>query len=104
MNNITIVNRYTRIEPAIYCGRGSALGNPFVMKSEADRDKVCDAYDEYLRRKIEEGNNPQCEQLNNIWAKWMKSDIALICFCAPKRCHCETIKAVLIEAYKGEYN
>ena len=29
---------------AVYVGRPSEFGNPFVMKKEADRDTVCDKF------------------------------------------------------------
>lgn len=32
--------------------RASVLGNPFELTNEADRDKVCDAYDEWLTSNI----------------------------------------------------
>ena len=32
--------------------RASVLGNPFELTDEADRDKVCDAYDEWLESNI----------------------------------------------------
>lgn len=39
---------------AYYIGRGSPLGNPFVMGSEDDRDLVCDKYQIWFNGKIKE--------------------------------------------------
>ena len=41
---------------AQYIGRGSPLGNPFVMKSEADRDRVCDQYAVWFDERVKAGN------------------------------------------------
>ncbi len=92
---ITVVNKYK--EPNhIYCGRGSALGNPFAMKDETQRNEVCDKYEEYFKQKvlIEKDKN-MLAQLETIKEKAKLGDVNLGCFCAPKRCHCETIKAYI---------
>lgn len=34
-------------------GRPSPVGNPFVMKNESERDRVCEIYDEYFQKKLE---------------------------------------------------
>ena len=53
---------------AVYVGRPSPLGNPFAMKSEADRDRVCDAYDKLsscasiYRDKLMSSICPICEK------------------------------------------
>jgi hypothetical protein len=73
-----------------YCGRGSPLGNRHVMndRSTSERNRVCDAY------KTEFPLASQLPMLREIW--WMVRkghDVELSCFCAPLRCHCDTIKA-----------
>lgn len=65
---------------AVYIGRGSKWGNPFVMKSESMRDEVCDKYKEYLWQQIKDGK----VSLSDLAALNNKD---LVCFCAPKRCH-----------------
>jgi hypothetical protein len=37
-------NKYHNTAPngAVYCGRGSAYGNPFIIGKDGDRDTVCD--------------------------------------------------------------
>lgn len=77
---------------AVYCGRPSPLGNPFYMKSEADRDRVCDQYVVWFKENLER-LQPTLEALS---AKHKAEGVLyLACFCAPKRCHCDTIKAHL---------
>jgi hypothetical protein len=89
---ITVVNKYK--EPNhIYCGRGSALGNPFPMKNESERDKVCDKYEVYFKEQVQVlKNESMLKELRVIYKQALKGDVNLGCFCSPKRCHCETIK------------
>ena len=80
---------------AQYIGRGSPLGNPFVAKSEADRDAVCDQYQAWFDCKVEAGDERVMNELRRLYRLAKKGDLVLGCFCAPKRCHGETIKAFL---------
>lgn len=82
----------------IKVGRPSPLGNPFIMHTEADRDKVCDLYEQWVRQQIAEKNSAVCNELNRIYKLAKTHPIALGCFCAPKRCHAETIRQLLLEA------
>ena len=95
---ITVVNKYK--EPNhIYCGRGSALGNPFPMYNESQRDEVCDKYETYFNDEVKVKKNPaMIDELRTIWHEAEGGDVNLGCFCAPKRCHCDTIKAY-VESY-----
>ena len=52
---ITVVNKHHALynDPTtIYCGRGSALGNPYKMHSEVDRNEVCDKYIKYFNHNV----------------------------------------------------
>jgi hypothetical protein len=94
--------------------RGTSLGNPFEMTSEAKRDDVCDAFDEYFKA-VMKGEEPD---LNQIAIKYgvplsrkykgtpsairaeierlkNKANFTLMCWCIPKRCHLLTIKNYL---------
>lgn len=61
--------------------RGTDWGNPFIMKTKKDRDYVCDLYEQYAiwRLKVEP-----------FWLAALR-DHDLACWCAPKRCHAETL-------------
>lgn len=61
---------------AVYCGRGSPYGNPFRMKNESERDLVCDLFEEKILPSLD------------VTALRGKD---LVCYCAPKRCHCDSI-------------
>ncbi len=80
---------------AQYIGRGSPLGNPFVMKSEADRDEVCDQYQAWFNRKVEAGDPLVMNELRRLYKIAKSGELVLGCYCAPKRCHGETIKKFL---------
>lgn len=88
---IEVVNKYK--EPNHhYCARGSVLGNPFVMNGESERDSVCDKFKIYFDEKILNKDIKMISELNLLYRKSKIEDINLGCFCAPKRCHCDTIK------------
>jgi len=92
--------------------RASILGNPYYMAREEFRDKVCEQY-AYLFKRILENYNicaievygkrfsndfqisfrAELERLVDIYKRYGKID--LYCWCAPKRCHAETIKHYL---------
>lgn len=93
---IHIVNKYHPHVQGItpfYCGRGSALGNPYVISPDRDRDYVCDQYEKYFNHNVNVLEIPEMvQQLHQISAAAKRGNISLVCYCAPKRCHCETIK------------
>lgn len=74
-----VLNRHRDFIPAdaIYIGRGSPYGNPYVMGKDGDRDEVVRMYEEYVER------YPEFRQL--IADALRGKD--LVCFCAPKPCH-----------------
>lgn len=57
---------------AVYIGRGSRWGNPFIIGIDGDRDEVCDRYEQEILPDLD---------LEPLRGK------DLLCFCAPKRCH-----------------
>ena len=70
-----------RIPPdAIYCGRPSPFGNPFTIGRDGTRDDVCDKYALWL---------PTQPSLVALLPRLRGHDLA--CWCAPARCHCETL-------------
>lgn len=107
---ITVVNK-VKTPNHIYCGRGSALGNPFMIGPSQTRDQVCSKYIDWFYENVDELNfldlythsqdgsdytahlmTKQTEMLLDIFDQALKGDINLGCFCVPKCCHCETIK------------
>lgn len=109
---VYISNFYKKkiIGKEIYCGRpknyksvGYNYGNPFPMSSEDERDKVCEEYQEYF-----DNNIITDAKLNMLMETLLETakytDITLVCFCHPKRCHTETIKTWLDTKLKEESN
>ena len=66
---------------AVLVDRRTPWGNPFVMRGESTRDEVCDAFENYAKGKLV--NQPE-------WLIPLKGK-HLACWCAPKRCHAETL-------------
>ena len=93
---VTVVNVKDGGHIDFMCDRSTALGNPFHMRygTDEDRDVVCEKYNDYFRRCLNPDYAPAglLEYLDKICREAAKRDITLGCHCAPKRCHCDTIK------------
>ncbi len=85
-------------EVLIKVDRTSPVGNPFIMHNESERDKVCDKYEEYFQNSKE--RDRFMNYLRIIYTKAKTQDVALGCWCYPKRCHAETIKNFIEENLK----
>jgi hypothetical protein len=83
-------------EILIRCDRTSILGNPFILQSKIDRNKVCNQYDAYFKEEIAKGTStPFHKELMRIKEISRTHKVAIACWCAPQRCHTETIKTFL---------
>jgi hypothetical protein len=65
--------------------------------SQVERDRVCDGYEEWLPpRLLQKGAElAQFQELLAIVQDPSVKSLELICFCAPKRCHGDTVKRLL---------
>lgn len=90
---ITVGKKF--VPGSYYIGRGTALGNPFVMNGEAERNFVCDQYELYFQGKLFDNDPAFMKELNRLYQAAKSKDIVLGCFCSPKRCHGDTIKRYL---------
>lgn len=73
--------------------RTSVLGNPFVMRSEMERDSVCDKYELHFKSKVKNKDYMFMNELCNLLKLYEGyGKLRLFCWCSPKRCHAETIK------------
>lgn len=72
--------------------RRTVVGNPYPMRYESERDTVCDMYEEYFKKVIVENVafKKYIDMLVEAYKRYGK--LRLFCWCAPKRCHAETIK------------
>ena len=73
----------------------SILANHYYMKSEEERDEVCDKYRDYfaIQAHHNEAFTNALRELYKIAMKYGK--LELYCWCYPKRCHGDTIKKFL---------
>lgn len=78
---------------AVYIGRPSIWGNPFVIGKHGDRDQVCDQYDILLKLRINSGQITT----KDVLALEGKD---LVCWCAPLRCHGHSIQKLVEQAIK----
>ncbi len=94
---IKVVNKYKEANYD-YIGRGSILGNPFVMNNQSieERNRVCNEYKKYIEKKIFiEKDKNFIDELNKLKELSKINNLNLGCFCAPKRCHGDAIKELL---------
>ena len=65
-----------------FVDRGTDWGNPFIMDQENERDYVCDMFEKYAIWRL------------SVEPNWLAPlrDHHLVCHCAPKRCHAETLR------------
>jgi len=73
-------------------GPGSLLANPY---SRGTRDDNCDAYERWFAEMLAASEKAQpgfFRELRRLGALHHKGDLVLVCWCAPARCHAETIR------------
>ena len=85
----------------VYVARGrpslkaSPLGNPFILNREEDRDSVVKKYRDWLSENLKEGSE-QLKELRRLIVIYKETDqLSLVCYCSPKRCHGDVIKAAI---------
>lgn len=66
---------------AVYIGRGSKWGNPYVIGREGDRATVIAKFERYLRSRAD-----LLRALDELRGK------DLVCFCAPLACHGDLLR------------
>ena len=86
---MTVLNKHKHGIPAgaVYIGRGSKWGNPFVMGKDGNRDDVCDEYKSWLWHRVQK-EEVTLQELADLHGK------DLVCFCAPLRCHGHELEKV----------
>ncbi len=82
MNKCIVV--HVREPHDVYGGRPGWLGNPFFMRSEAEREEACDRF-EALRAKDEAFKERVRRELKGK---------RIACHCKPRRCHLDWIAKV----------
>lgn len=104
---IKIINHHHLcFEENEYIGRGSPLGNPFshMENTKAEhkvetREQAIEAYARWLLEQIQAGNQSVIDEMDRLAHIAMtKGKLILRCYCAPKPCHGDVIRKVLLEA------
>lgn len=104
---IKVVNKHHQKpddEKGEYIGRGSPLGNPFVISPGRSRAEAIETYRVYLLRNIEVQDPDIMRELMRLLTIAQQRPLTLVCFCAPMPCHGDIIKEALLscEAVEGE--
>ncbi|MGL4949302.1 MAG: DUF4326 domain-containing protein [Anaeroplasmataceae bacterium] len=98
-NRVRIINLKTykpfTEETLVKVDRTSVLGNPFYLKTEADRSSVIFKYNNYIIDKIKCCDEKIITELNRILLLCKKGDVALGCWCTPKECHSDILLKLL---------
>lgn len=99
MSHTLVVHCRRHTGPAIYAGRPTLWGNLWVLGPDGTRDEVCDRYDTWLRTGRDFGHpdaTPARREavLASLPALRGKT---LSCWCAPQRCHLETLLTLIGE-------
>ncbi len=85
---------------SFYLGRdmpgriGSPLGNPFKIKNESERAEAYEKYGKWLDRQME-SDTPARQAIYTIATFAWTERVLLLCWCAPKLCHCDYVKQVI---------
>lgn len=84
---MTVLNKHKDMIPAdaVYIGRGSRWGNPFVIGKHGNRAQVIEQHRQALHKQIQSGEL-SLEDLASLHGK------DLVCFCKPQPCHGDTLE------------
>ena len=81
--------------------KGSPLGSPFKLKNQVDdheRKALIARYAIWLNEQLTDPHSPQSLEMERLCKLYRVSgELTLICWCAPKACHAEVIRAKILE-------
>jgi len=82
-----VYKKGTAPDDAVYIGRGSAWGNPYVIGKDGDREMVVMKFIRYAFEK---------QSMEPTWLVPLKGK-NLVCFCAPLACHGDVLLKMIGE-------
>ena len=85
---LTVVNKYKLTNSnavRINIMRPSALGNPFIIGKDGNRDQVIDKYKAYLFEEVNKKGNVWKELARIYLLVKEGKDVELVCCCKPKK-------------------
>ena len=81
--------------------KGSPLASQFALKGQADdseRRALIFRYATWLDEQLGDPDSPQNQELERLCQLYRDSgELTLICWCAPKPCHAQIIRAKILE-------
>ena len=83
--NTAVLTLWGTVDP-VYVGRPTRWGNPFTIGKDGDRKECCRKFNEWAWA------DEQAE-----WREAVRTELAgkdLLCWCAPKQCHAETLRTI----------
>lgn len=78
---VRLLRNGSRPVDSVRVDRATNWGNPFIMADESQRDEVCNKFELYAFWRL---------NMEPHWLDALKGK-DLACWCAPKRCHAETL-------------
>jgi hypothetical protein len=103
---INIRNKNKWNQDGIYIGRPSVLSNPFKITEDQTREIVIQRYGYMLINAIQKRKYPimaELQRLESLLLTHPKQQMNLICYCAPKPCHGDLIKQILLNKFHTNY-
>lgn len=98
-----VVRRNDTATSGFYVGRPTVLGNPYAITPERGRDAVCDLYEQWFADNKDRGDvKTLLDDLLRLHRQLHPKHLALLCHCAPERCHADTIAAYLNDELKKD--
>ena len=99
--SIEIMNLHSEKCSELYdvkvCRYKSILGNPYVMTQESQRNEACDKYEMWFKKQSVNLGTAFQNEIDRLLILLRKHKrLRLFCWCAPYRCHAETIRDYLL--------
>ena len=93
---ILVLNRKAGKPPkgARYVGRPTIFGNPFKIGQDGDRDQVIEKFRGYFQERLEKDAKFKTQ------VDKLKDAPALVCWCAPARCHADVLAEYIQQRFK----
>ena len=82
--------------------RRSPLGNPYRLDGEHMRPLVCKRYKDYFNDTLLKSPQAVSQLFTMVDYLHSKGHLQLLCWCAPKQCHAETIRDWVLKVAQNE--
>jgi hypothetical protein len=101
---INVRNKSTYSGEGEYIGRPSPLGNPYKISYHFNRHDIISYYAQYIRNALISRDKDFLTELNRLFQILINNQkLNLICWCAPKACHGDVIRQLLLNRYHTGY-